>query len=289
MTSKERLNKLKDEYHKIPIPKKLDTIINYEKIENIYREKNKKVNRLRFKVAIAFACIFTVLVNISPVFADNFSKIPVIGAIVEVITIKNYSLKSENYEAEIDIPKIRGLKDKNLEQRLNSSFMEDGKRLYHQFQERMEKIQSSKNKGYKSLSLSYSVKNNSKKFLSIEMTKNEIEASSYVSKVHYTIDKKRQIVLTLPMLFKDDKYIKVISDNIKEQMREQMKKDSTKSYFIDQKKDLPVEDFKTINKYQDFYFNKNEDLVICFDEYEVAPGYMGAVEFVIPYKVIKDL
>ncbi|TQW37557.1 DUF3298 domain-containing protein, partial [Clostridioides difficile] len=25
------------------------------------------------------------------------------------------------------------------------------------------------------------------------------------------------------------------------------------------------------------------------DEYEVAPGYMGAVEFVIPYKVIKDL
>ncbi len=38
------------------------------------------------------------------------------------------------------------------------------------------------------------------------------------------------------MLFKDDKYIKVISDNIKEQMREQMKKDSTKSYFIDQKR-----------------------------------------------------
>lgn len=53
MTSKERLNKLKEEYHKIPIPKKLDTIINHEKIENIYREKNKKVNRLRFKVAIA--------------------------------------------------------------------------------------------------------------------------------------------------------------------------------------------------------------------------------------------
>ncbi len=26
------------------------------------------------------------------------------------------------------------------------------------------------------------------------------------------------------MLFKDDKYIKVISDNIKEQMREQMKR-----------------------------------------------------------------
>ncbi|KPI50975.1 DUF3298 domain-containing protein [Clostridioides difficile] len=289
MTSKERLDKLKEEYHKIPIPKKLDTIINREKIENIYYEKNKKVNRLRFKVAIAFACMFTVLVNISPVFADNFSKIPIIGGIVEVITIKNYSLKSENYEAKIDIPKIQGLKDKNLEKRLNSSFMEDGKRLYDEFQQRMEKIELSKNKGHKSLSLSYSVKNNSKDFLSIEMTKNEIEASSYVSKIHYNVDKKRQIVLTLPMLFKDDKYIKVISDNIKKQMREQMKKDNTKSYFIDQEKDLSAEDFKTINKYQDFYINKDGNLVISFDEYEVAPGYMGAVEFVIPYKVIKDL
>ncbi len=67
--------------------------------------------------------------------------------------------------------------------------MEDGKRLYHQFQERMEKIQSSKNKGYKSLSLSYSVKIILK--ISINRDdKNEIEASSYVSKVHYTIDKK---------------------------------------------------------------------------------------------------
>ncbi|WP_235667194.1 hypothetical protein [Clostridioides difficile] len=108
MTSKERLNKLKDEYHKIPIPKKLDTIINHEKIENIYREKNKKVNRLRFKIAIAFACIFTVLLNISHVFADNFSKIPVSGAIVEVMTSKNYRLKSENNEAEMDSTKIQG-------------------------------------------------------------------------------------------------------------------------------------------------------------------------------------
>ncbi|MGX9757803.1 DUF3298 domain-containing protein [Clostridioides difficile] len=289
MTNKERLDKLRDEYHKIPIPKKLDTIINHKKIKDIYCEQNKKINRWRFKVIMASACMFIVLVNISPVFADNFSKLPIIGGLVEVVTIKNYSLKNENYEAKIDIPKIHGLKDKNLEKRLNNSFMEDGKRLYDEFQNRMEKIELSKNKEHKYLSLSYSVKNNSKDFLSIEMTKNEIEASSYVSKIHYNVDKKRQIVLTLPMLFKDDKYIKVISDNIKEQMRNQMKNDSTKSYFIDQGKDSPVKDFETINKYQDFYFNKNEDFVICFDQFEVAPGYMGSVEFVIPYKVIKDL
>ncbi|HAT4742347.1 TPA: DUF3298 domain-containing protein [Clostridioides difficile] len=72
-------------------------------------------------------------------------------------------------------------------------------------------------------------------------------------------------------------------------MRNQIKKDDTKSYFIDQDKDFPVKDFESINKYQDFYFNKNGNLVISFEEYEVVPGYMGAVEFVIPNKVIKRL
>ena len=39
----------------------------------------------------------------------------------------------------------------------------------------------------------------------------------------------------------------------------------------------------------DFYFNESGELVIAFDEYEVAPGYMGAPEFVIPQKVTAGL
>ncbi|MCH1968737.1 RsiV family protein [Romboutsia hominis] len=47
--------------------------------------------------------------------------------------------------------------------------------------------------------------------------------------------------------------------------------------------------FKFIDKNQDFYINKNGELVICFDKYDVAPGYMGLVEFTIPNNVIKPL
>ncbi|MDX5681104.1 DUF3298 domain-containing protein, partial [Clostridioides difficile] len=199
---------------------------------------------------------------------------------------KSLKCKQGNYEVKVSIPKIKGLKDKTLENKLNNEFLQYGEKIYSEFQNKMKK---ENNKGHRYLNVIYNVKNNSKDFLSIEMIKEEIEASSSVTKKHYTVDKNREILLNLPIFFKDSRYIRVISDNIKEQMREQMKKDSTKSYFIDQKKDLPVEDFKAINKYQDFYFNKNEDLVICFDEYEVAPGYMGAVEFVIADKVIKRL
>jgi len=35
--------------------------------------------------------------------------------------------------------------------------------------------------------------------------------------------------------------------------------------------------------------NKKHQFVISFDEYEVASGYMGIVEFFLPTEVIKDL
>ncbi len=40
---------------------------------------------------------------------------------------------------------------------------------------------------------------------------------------------------------------------------------------------------------QIFYFNAEGNLVIVFDEYEIAPGYMGAQEFVVEKDVYKDL
>lgn len=35
--------------------------------------------------------------------------------------------------------------------------------------------------------------------------------------------------------------------------------------------------------------NASGKLVIVFDEYEVAPGYMGAVSFEIPTEILKDI
>ena len=43
--------------------------------------------------------------------------------------------------------------------------------------------------------------------------------------------------------------------------------------------------FQGITEQTNFYFNEKDELVIAFDEYEVAPGSMGAPEFVIPQEV----
>ena len=50
-----------------------------------------------------------------------------------------------------------------------------------------------------------------------------------------------------------------------------------------------VDLFEKISKEQSFYINSEGKLVISFDKYEVAPGYMGIQEFVIPTEVISEI
>ena len=47
--------------------------------------------------------------------------------------------------------------------------------------------------------------------------------------------------------------------------------------------------FKEISPEQNFYINEENQLVIVFDEYEVASGNMGMPEFVIPGGLLEDI
>jgi hypothetical protein len=66
-----------------------------------------------------------------------------------------------------------------------------------------------------------------------------------------------------------------------------MAEDENQIYWLDS--DMPEEDFQSITENTTFYVNEKGHLVVVFDEYEVAPGYMGSVEFEIPEEVTQDL
>lgn len=94
-------------------------------------------------------------------------------------------------------------------------------------------------------------------------------------------------MIILKDLFREDaNFKKIISDNIKEQMKKRMEEDENLTYWIDS--EVPEWDFKSINDDTTFYINEKGKLVIVFDEYEVAPGFMGVQEFEIPTEIIKD-
>ncbi|MDB2139162.1 MULTISPECIES: DUF3298 and DUF4163 domain-containing protein [Clostridium] len=273
------INDLKKEYMDIKIPENLDDVVK-ESIKKVDRKSivNKKIIGSAAVLAIIFG------INISPVFADVVSDIPIVGNIVKLVTVKNYTLKKNNVEADIKVPAIEGLENKQLEENLNKEFIENGKKIYEELIEEFPSI----NNQMKYVGSDYKIKADNDSFLSIEITKEEIQASSYTTKKHYTIDKNKQIVLTLPMLFEGENYIEEISNDIKAQMIENMKKDSNLIYFLESDENEEVIDsFDKIKENQDFYINNDGNLVICFDEYEVAPGYMGTLEFIISDKILK--
>ncbi|MEO2604473.1 DUF3298 and DUF4163 domain-containing protein [Clostridium butyricum] len=273
------INDLKKEYMDIKIPENLDDVVK-ESIKKVDRKSivNKKIIGSAAVLAIIFG------INISPAFADVVSDIPIVGNIVKLVTVKNYTLKKNNVEADIKVPAIEGLENKQLEENLNKEFIENGKKIYEELIEEFPSI----NNQMKYVGSDYKIKADNDSFLSIEITKEEIQASSYTTKKHYTIDKNKQIVLTLPMLFEGENYIEEISNDIKAQMIENMKKDSNLIYFLESDENEEVIDsFDKIKENQDFYINNDGNLVICFDGYEVAPGYMGTLEFIISDKIFK--
>lgn len=273
------INDLKKEYMDIKIPENLDDVVK-ESIKKVDRKSivNKKIIGSAAVLAIVFG------INISPAFADVVSDIPIVGNIVKLVTVKNYTLKKNNVEADIKVPAIEGLENKQLEENLNEEFIENGKKIYEKLIEEFPSI----NNQMKYVGSDYKIKADNDSFLSIEIIKEEIQASSYTTKKHYTIDKNKQIVLTLPMLFEGDNYIEEISNDIKAQMIENMKKDSNLTYFLEADENEEVIDsFDKIKENQDFYINNDGNLVICFDQYEVAPGYMGTLEFIISDKIFK--
>ena len=143
--------------------------------------------------------------------------------------------------------------------------------------------------GYRSLHFTHEVVTDSEEWFCLAVRTYTSSADGFEQTVHFVINKKTGQWVTLTSLFGEDTdYVTPISLNIMEQMRARMAADPDIEYWIDSK-DEPEMDFSAIRPDQDFYIDENGDLVICFDELEAAPMYMGTVEFTIPQDVISDL
>lgn len=284
----EKLKELKKQYNEVSIPKKLDFVV-----ENALKQGKKKRKKRAPQWLLgsaAAAMLFTAGLNVSPAMARTLSDIPVVGSVVKVLTWTQYEVKEETYDADIKVPSIENLENKDLANALNEKYRSEGKALYNDFVAEVGDLKANGG-GHLGVDSGYDVKTDNDQILSIgRYTVNTVGSSS--TTMHYdTIDKQNEILITLPMLFKDKSYIKTISQNIIEQMREQAASDSDKTYWV-KGGGIPDEElfdeFKVIKADQQFYISDKGKLVISFDKYEVAPGYMGVVEFEIPTDVLKN-
>lgn len=277
----------------IPIPEELDFVVR----KAIKESRSNGVKRKgRFSKAVTVAAsiaatvaVLTVGINTSPAFAKTLSKVPLVGSIVKVLTFREYTVDENTFNANIKVPEISGLKDKKLQNSLNEKYLEENEKLYKEFLADMGDMKE-KGGGHLGVDSGYVIKTDTDRILSVGRYVVNTIASSSTTFKYDTIDKKNEVLITLPSLFKDDSYVDIISENIKEQMIKRHEADDMMFYWVEGVEEEGLVDlFEKISKEQSFYINSEGKLVISFDKYEVAPGYMGIQEFVIPTEVISEI
>ncbi|MCZ8510926.1 DUF3298 domain-containing protein [Paenibacillus filicis] len=274
----EQLEQLKRQYKSVPIPSELDFVV-----KKALKQKRKSPAYMKYFAGVGVAAIILVSgINMSPAFANALSEVPLVGSLVKVLTIKEFKVDDGAAKADIKVPAITNMENKTLEATLNNKYLEESKELYKSFTADMEKLKKNGG-GHLGVDSGYVVKTDNDQILAVGRYVVNTVGSSSTSFKYDTVDKKNQLLITLPSLFKDDSYINLISENIKDQMRQQMKADPSKVYWVDGKMS-----FNAIAKDQSFYINNEGKLVISFNKYEVAPGSMGVLEFTIPTNMIAD-
>ena len=292
-----KLEEMRQDYEHIRIPEELrqrvEAGIRQAKEETRMKKKSKVImytGRVLGGVAAAMLVI-TVMANSGAAIAHAMAKIPVIGAIAEVVTFRQYESVENNMEADIKIPEISvknedGTVNEESTQQINKSIEEYTNEIIARYEA---DVKAAGGEGHMDVELDYSVITDSERLFSIRFDQLLVMASGTQMVKIYHIDKQTGEMIGLDGLFKDGAdYITVLSENIKEQMKERMAADESLVYWVDNE-DMSEWNFESIKEDNTFYVNENGKLTIVFDEYEVAPGYMGSVEFEIPTEIIQDL
>lgn len=235
-----------------------------------------------WQLAAAMLAVLVVLPNLNPAVANAMCEIPVLGEFFEVITVRDYQYEDATHEAQIKQPEITTYSE-NAEGAaiINGESEELINQIIADFEADLEED------GYQAVCVDYEVQCDTEEWFTLKILVSETAASGNEYYEYYHIDKKKGAAVKLSDLFADERYIEAISDSVHAQMIEQLEssEDGMISYWI---KDKDTEKYYRIEKDQKFYFNSQGEIVIVYDEYVVAPGFMECPEFVIPKEVYEE-
>jgi hypothetical protein len=282
-----QFNKAKERYHQIEMPEELDSVVQQsitQAKKELAQENHYKFYK-KIKIGIAatllVALSFSIGVNTSQSFANQMNDIPVIAHLVNLVSFRNFELDNNLVKAEINIPSIQGIEDQQLQEQINNEIHQ---KMLDQLEDSRKRAKENKEAfiatGGKAedfrpliVQIDYELKYQSYNLISFSVFHFESQASSFQETYYYTIDLKNNEILSLRDLLGED-YEQQINNQIKKQIAERSKDENQIFFEGDQ-------GFQGITENQSFYVNDATNVVIVFDKYSIAPGYMGEVEFEI--------
>lgn len=203
------------------------------------------------------------------------------------VKISEEKVESDNEYVAVGIkfPVISGLKDKDLETKLNATFKDNALKFKKNIED-MAKADFEATKKDKEIvfrkyevNTEYTVRYNKNNILSITMIYYQYTGGAHggSNQVAYNIDLKTGKTLLLPDIFEEGfDYKNVIINEIVKAIEEKKE-----DYF-----DYSVNVVKAIDENKSYYI-ENGNIVVYFGQYEIAPYAAGIPEFKIPFSKLK--
>ncbi len=283
-----KLEKAKEVYKAIKIPEQLNYIVN-KTISKERREKRYVFKYVKYAVSTV-ACIFLTfvfMINVNSSFATSVSEIPIIGDVAKVFTIKEVNEEDKTKLINAKIPALENTGNTELEKRINYEIMLKMNEVLKEAEERAADYKEAvietggDEEDYQpiNIQIDYKVGYSSDKVVSFMISKSETLASAYTERYFYNIDIETGKKLNLRDVLGND-YKEIVNKTIYKEIEERSKNPDNVYLTADEGGFDGIE-----NEYQNFYINSDGKVVIIFEKYEIAPGYMGTQEFVIDKQI----
>jgi len=297
----EKLENMKNDYAKMQMTGDQVERMKERMMDAKNEKRQIKKNRAMKSIAAAAAAIavFVALPNVSADVAYAMSNIPILGKLVDVVTFRDYKYEDERHSADVEVPELVVDKTEMIPGGTESQVQENLQKTTDEINAEIQKLTDqivsefeadlAQEEGYQDVIVKHEILNTTEDYFTLKLTHYQGAGSGAQWDYYYTIDLKTGERLALKDLFTEGAdYITPISENIKEQMRAQMAADENKMYWLENG-EVPEWNFKSITDDTSFYVNENGNIVISFNEGDVAPMYMGVVTFEIPTTVVADI
>lgn len=275
--------RLLEEQIEIPPAVKKQIESTLQSLPEMEPESKAKFSHHRFVIAmgsIIFVMLF-LLPNMSVAYAKTLEKIPLIGDIVHVVTIRNYSYADEMHEMDVNVPLIENENSAAVTP-INSEIQEMIDMLLIKFNKDREQIG---NEGHSALYIDYDVVMNTETWFTLKIQIVQATGSGNVTYQYYHLDKISGDIIELGDIANGEDFYEKVEQEIEKQMVEAMKRDKNIIYWVNND---TFGNAVTVDAQHNFYWDENGNLIIPFDKYEVAPGYMGTPEFTIEKEIIEE-
>lgn len=292
-------------YESIEIPEALNELVNQtiasknkEELQMHYNEtKQEKGKCPIWKGCAAAAAVVliagTIGLNSSPAFAEDMSKVPVIGQLAQVLTFRSYHGTEGDVVLNVNVPIIKGMEGQELPEQVNTQIQQMTADYEAQAKKEMAEYkdaffatggtEAEWAERTMNLTINYDIKYFHDDILSLEVTTAKGWVFAAEERTYYNIDLKHDTELTLKDILGED-YLSICNESILKQIAERMAADENVMFFGFGKNSDETDEtwkFQTIDDTTPFYLNADGKVVISFPEYSIAPGYMGIQEFVI--------